>query len=704
MRIGIPRALFYYQYYPLLKTFFEQLGAEVVVSPPTTKDIVISGCSKLVSDICFPVKICCGHVLFLTSKCDLMFMPSIYSMEPKTYNCPKFIGLPDLIKSSISGCPPILAPEININNGKYSLYLEIYKVGCLFTRNPVRIKKAAEKAWQVQRTYQTQMQSTKFTTNQVIEEAVLKATETTKNNHIDSIINVALIGHPYLLHDEYINYRVVARLKQMGTKCLFPEMVKDCDLRSSLLELVDSPYWACEKEIIGAGNFFLRNGIDAIVSISAFGCGPDSLMVELLKREAKKRMKPFLNLVIDEHTAEEGIITRLEAFIDMTRRVKKEKLKSTNTYSPRKEKEQYKIEALGTPNFGYLSAALKSTAEKLNIRLIMPPVTKRTVSLGTKYSPEFVCIPFKIILGTFIEALESGANTLFMVTSSNACRMGYYTKVQEKILVDLGYDFQMLRFSSSEKGLIGVLKAIKRVSNDASWSTIISAYRLSTAKLKALDDIERKVQKLRPVELQKGTTDHIFKQAIRAIDETSELSHLKKVFKEYSKKLSQVPYDIKIIPLKVGIVGEIFVVMEPFINLDLEAKLGKLGVEVRRTRSTFFSEWTKFSGYNVLNEEKLKLQRFAEPYLKHDVGGHCLESVGEKIRHSVEYDGIIHLAPFTCMPEAIAQNIMLSTREHIPVLEITFDEQTGQTGLLTRVEAFVDLLERKRRQSNLLNH
>lgn len=700
MRIGIPKALLYYQYYPMWKTFFEQLGAEVVVSPSTTKEMVISGCRRLITDICLPVKVFCGHVLSLVNECDYMFIPSIHSVEPKVYNCPKFIGLPDLIKASIPECPSLLAPEIDVNNGKRVLYQTIYQLGRPFTWNPLKIKKAAEKALQVHQTYHAQMQCAKFTSPQAIEEIFSKSREEAKNNSLGSTINVALIGHPYLLHDEYANHRLVVRLEKMGAKCFFPEMVGEDELRSSLFELVDRPYWTCEREIIGAGSYYMRNGVDAIVSVGSFGCGPDSLMVELLQRQARQQNKPFLNLVLDEHTAEVGLITRLEAFIDMTRRVKKKSLKPSYSYYVRKEKEQHEIGALGIPNFGNISTALKSTAEMLNVPLIVPPVSKRTLSLGTKYSPEFACLPFKVILGTFIEALELGADTLFMLTSFNACRMGYYAKVQERILSDLGYDFQMLKFSSSEKGLIGVFKGIKRVSNDASWSTIITAYRLGTAKLRALDDVEREVQKVRAVELKKGVADRIFKQAIQAIDEATTVSHLKEIVREYLERLDQVPRDFKIKPFKVGIVGELFVVMEPFTNMNLETELGKLGVEVRRTRSTFFSEWTKFGSFNVLNEEKKKLRRFAEPYLKHDVGGHGLESVGEKVRHSEEYDGIVHLAPFTCMPEAIAQNIMLSTREDIPVLTILCDEQMGKAGLLTRLEAFVDLLERKRRVEN----
>ena len=354
---------------------------------------------------------------------------------------------------------------------------------------------------------------------------------------------------------------------------------------------------------------------------------------------------------------------------------------------------------MGIPNFGNLAIPVRAAAKMLNIPLIVPPVTERTIFLGTRYSPEFACLPFKTILGTFIESLELGADTLFMITSFDACRMGYYAKVQEQVLRDLGYKFEMFKFKSSEKGITGVLRGIKRLSNDAPWFTVIAAYRLGIAKLNALDSLEQEVQKIRAVELERGMAERTLQEAARAIDE-ADRSCLKQVIGKYFAKLSQIPRDRGAMPLKVGIVGELFVVVEPFSNMNLEIELGKLGVEVKRTRSTFLSEWTKFSAYlNVLDAEKKKLRKFALPYLKHDVGGHGLESVAVKVQHAKEYDGIIHLMPFTCMPEIVAQNVMLKTSEHIPVLTILCDEQMGKSNLMTRLEAFIDLLRwhRKRR-------
>ena len=356
---------------------------------------------------------------------------------------------------------------------------------------------------------------------------------------------------------------------------------------------------------------------------------------------------------------------------------------------------------IGIPHMGNLYIPFKALFQRLGVDFVIPPVSnQRTLSLGVKHSPEGLCIPFKLTLGNLIEAAELGADTLLMPGGYGICRLGYYAKTQEQILRDLGYNFEMICLNVSEQKLPGLLKLIKRLSNNASWFKIISAFRFGLTKLNALDRIERTVQRTRAIEPVKGTANRLYVKAIKAIDDADDYNTLKKVEIDYIGELNQVTEDSQAQPLIVGITGEFYVVLEPFSNLDIESELGKLGVEVRRT--TFVSEWLKFSLFlNPLGiNEKDRIHKAALPYLKRDIGGDGWESVGEKVLHAKEYDGLIHLAPFTCMPETVAQNIMPSTRENIPVLTMLCDEQLGKPGMLTRLEAFVDLLERKRRAGN----
>jgi len=353
---------------------------------------------------------------------------------------------------------------------------------------------------------------------------------------------------------------------------------------------------------------------------------------------------------------------------------------------------------IGVPHMGNLYIPLKALLERLDLDFVIPPVNnQRTLSLGVRYSPEGMCIPFKLTLGNLIEAAEAGADTLLMPAGSGICRLGYYAKTQEQVLHSLGYNAEIVSVGVSQRKLLGLLEVIKRLSNNAPWSKIISAFRFGLAKLNALDTIERAVQKVRPIERVKGTANQLFAQAVMATEQADDYQSLKRVKTDYLEQLSLVERDENAEPLVVGIIGEFFVLLEPFSNLDVEKELGKLGVEVRR--NLFTSEWTKFSLFlNPLGvNEKDRLHKAAMPYLKRDIGGEGWESVGEKVLHAKDYDGLVHLAPFTCMPEIVAQNIMPSTKENIPVLTILCDEQLGKPGMLTRLEAFVDLLKHRRR-------
>jgi predicted nucleotide-binding protein (sugar kinase/HSP70/actin superfamily) len=353
------------------------------------------------------------------------------------------------------------------------------------------------------------------------------------------------------------------------------------------------------------------------------------------------------------------------------------------------------------PHMGNVYIPFRAAFERLGIDYVMPPAnSQRTLSLGSRYSPEGLCIPFKMILGNMIESAEMGADTLLVPGGYGICRLGYYTRVQEQILHNLGYNAEVIQVGVSERKFFGMLEMIRRVSNNAPWYRILSAFRFGLTKLNAVDRIEQVVQKIRPVELIPGTANQLYTKAVHAIDNADDYDTLKRVRADYLGQLKQVAINQQARPLIVGITGEFYVLLEPFSSFDIERELGKLGVEVRRT--TFISGWTKFSFFlNPLGiNEKSRIHKAALPYLKRDIGGDGWESVGEKVLHAKEYDGLVHLVPFTCMPEIIAENIMPSTRESIPVLTILCDEQIAKAGVLTRLEAFVDLLERKRRVRN----
>ena len=330
VRIGIPRALLYYQYYPMWKTFFEELGAEVVVSPPTTQTMLSSGSSRVVAETCLPVKVFLGHVLSLVGECDYIFIPAIRSVKRKVYNCSKFLGLPDMTKAVIPESPPILDMDVDVNKGKRKLYQAIYQLGRHFTWNPFKVRQASIAAWQAYLNYNQLMSSRKLTLPQAIERisGTPEMEPKTHSSHSASTRGtIAIIGHPYLLYDEHINYRLIHRLEQSGYKVLTPEMLTTKGLESATVRLVGNAYWTYEAEIVGAGGYYLENGADGVIGIMTFGCGPDSLMMDMVRRHAARlKATPFMSLTLEEHTAEAGVVTRLEAFLDMMHRRERSRL------------------------------------------------------------------------------------------------------------------------------------------------------------------------------------------------------------------------------------------------------------------------------------------------------------------------------------------------------------------------------------------
>ncbi len=323
IKVGIPRALYYYQYYPMCKAFFEGLGAETVVSPPTNKAILSSGASRAGAETCLPVKVFFGHVKFLVEKCDCVFIPAIRSLGRKAYHCSKFLGLPDMTKALIPECPPILDPEIDLNQGRRRLYQIIYTLGRYFTSDKGKVKKAVEEAWKVNLAYSNRMSREGITPIQALEGIYQSKEEVDPGDNMLPSLRIGVIGHPYVIYDDYISHRLISRLQGMGAEILTPEMMGEEALHIAMTSLVGKQHWSFEADIIGAGECYLEAKVDGIISVAVFGCGPDSMLINVVQRRARELKTPFLHLSLDEHTSEGGLVTRLEAFLDMVERRKR---------------------------------------------------------------------------------------------------------------------------------------------------------------------------------------------------------------------------------------------------------------------------------------------------------------------------------------------------------------------------------------------
>ncbi len=218
-----------------------------------------------------------------------------------------------------------------------------------------------------------------------------------------------------------------------------------------------------------------------------------------------------------------------------------------------------------------------------------------------------------------------------------------------------------------------------------------------------LDDLEARLSYLRARETKSGDAEKNFNKALERVKAGGSL---KKMKREAFEILNQTEIDPAREVLHVDLTGEIYIVCDSFSNQNLMAELGKMGVEVRRslTVSGFLKDAIIPKIFRKGETHLQRAFRLAKPYLMRDIGGDALESVSDvAYAHQRGVDGLIHVSPFTCMPEIMSQNIFPAMREDldIPVLALIMDEQTGKAGYITRLEAFVDLMRRKKRINNV---
>lgn len=352
-------------------------------------------------------------------------------------------------------------------------------------------------------------------------------------------------------------------------------------------------------------------------------------------------------------------------------------------------------------HMGSLYIPLKAMLQHLGVDVALPPPTnKRTLTIGSQCGPEFACLPLKLNLGNFIEACEAGADTIVMAGGCGPCRFGYYAVVEQAILRDLGYDMRMIVLEPPEKHITELLFKIKSLSGGGSWWQVIQSLRFGYAKARAVDELEIASFRLRPREYARGSTNRALREALRLIDGASSGAELKTAREKAAALMGSVPAERERPVLRVGIVGEIYTLLEPFANNFIEKRLGEMGVEV--DRSIYLSEWINdhlFLGLVKGLRSHRDACASAHPYLRHEVGGHGQETVGSTVNYArAGYDGVIQVLPFTCMPEIVAECVLpdVSHDHGIPVLSLIMDEQNGEAGLVTRLEAFTDLLARQK--------
>jgi predicted nucleotide-binding protein (sugar kinase/HSP70/actin superfamily) len=352
------------------------------------------------------------------------------------------------------------------------------------------------------------------------------------------------------------------------------------------------------------------------------------------------------------------------------------------------------------PYMGTAPIALDALLRALGAEVVMPPKpTRATIELGARLAPETMCVPFKITLGNMVRCLEAGTDTLVYVTGSWSCRFGYYGRLQAQILRDEGFEFRLLELSHDR--IPAIVNEIRTLNRGRVSSAVLSGLRaLRTGWLKstAVDEAEARFRLTMPTAKDPGACRRLLDTMLEEIRAAEKPAVIKLVRSSARARFAALPANDRTRLPRVKLVGESYCVVEPFINFDIVARLGEMGVLVDPFLTAH--RWLGFHGFRLGKNEVKRMRKLSAPYWRYCVGGEDQNSVGQLLLAAQDkYDGVIHVHPFGCMPGTVVQPTMTRAARDtgIAYLPLSLDEHSSETGVLTRLEAFVSLIEKRHR-------
>lgn len=329
MKIGFPRALYYFDFYPFWAGFFHNLDIKLVTSEPTHRGIMESGLKMAHDETCLPVKLLAGHINSLKDV-DYIFLPRMVSVEEKTYLCPKLLGIPESILAAVNQDIPVITVTINWREGQNQVLKALEAFGVELGKGKAKIRNAFREALKWQTLYGEFRRSGKdfeesldlceksFTSlPRKISLKLVKTDRLKESENLGPRPRIALVGHAYLVNERYANLDLVNKLRANADLRLIEEAEAEAS-ENSLKGLRKKLFWSQAKKILGAGYSYVDNEtIDGVIYLSCFGCGMDSMTQDMLARRARESHKPYMVITLDEHSGEAGLVTRIEAFLDM---------------------------------------------------------------------------------------------------------------------------------------------------------------------------------------------------------------------------------------------------------------------------------------------------------------------------------------------------------------------------------------------------
>ena len=355
--------------------------------------------------------------------------------------------------------------------------------------------------------------------------------------------------------------------------------------------------------------------------------------------------------------------------------------------------EAMSVRKVAFPRYAEYNCAFRYIFEEaMDVRCIQPPaITRRTMELGAKHSPEFVCTPFKITLGSMIEALETGADTLLMV--HGLCRLGYYGELQEQILHDLGYRFDFINLSEYDMGKKKeYIKIVKRINPKVHLAKFAAKFMEGIRMVEYLDEVTAEYYRSCGFDATGGQYKAAYRRFLTALYTARTRADIEDAYRAVRQSFQTIPINKPLRPLRVGIVGEFYTVMDAFSNLELEDKLSGMGVELYR----WMNVTHQFFQYGAQKNMGVKIRDL------------CTYEMGPTATANIWYakecaergfDGLIHVKSAGGTPEIDVMPVLqtISGTYKVPVLYLTYDSQTSDVGLMTRLEAFYDMIEMRKK-------
>ena len=708
LRIGLPRASALYEFMPFWAAFFNRLGAEVVVSPESNQEILASGLRRLPAETCLPIKVTFGHVEWLQDKgVDRTFFPAVVDLHQDQGEsvslCPYSESFPFMAKAATSA--ELLAPSVCLNGNPEDFVRSVSVVRDLLGKSDRDVREAYDAAVQAQRDFRGRMQA--------------RGRKVIASSRGEGRPVWAVIGRPYTLHDPFLNLNLSRHLAKLGVTALPIDFLPLDGMEGIVWP--GAPHWRYNQQAIQAALWAAdQDGIEPVV-LTNFGCGLDAFNLRHIGQIVSGR--PHLVLEFDEHRAEAGLVTRVEAFLDEVRETRTEGRRPAPVRWPKpfrpKAAESYRTQSFVLPYFAdhvfAFSGALRAVGTEATV---LPLPDAATVALGEKHSTGKECHAYSLITGDFVKFAGSerrGGEVFFFPGSKYTCVLAQYDKALSYLADDLGItDLDVFAALDEDLSRLLGLKGLKFL-----WQGLV-----------AIDLLVRSSCALRPYEVRKGATDTAHAANLRDIEACLAAGDIGPALERCAGRLKSIAVKRERRPV-VGIAGDVYTRINPVANHDLFLKLEELGCEVRP--SSFFVDEVDFDVGKSLRKklvgrkyrassilallylrkelEKTKVRRRLEgaiPLAKEptwsDVVKYTLPYVGLdanqflflNIAKMVDFarrgaDGVINAVCFNCMLGAVSAAISASVRNDFDDIPIPTFIYTGSelAAERTRLEAFV---------------